>query len=189
MRVLVLIICSCFFMAYEADAQQPFSKKEHQYMIYEFMNEVMKDVGTHGKVYLEEKVRGNKCYETKTDRIFLDRIKLMDIKLLDAYLTQEDIAYMRSQANELLFKKWNSKQLGLEKLEVIPSSSARKEGKHQKAGLTLGTSLPFFSKDGKKAIFFMCRQNPSDGWDAIALYKKTEKGWELVTTKISMWHS
>ena len=192
MKQSLLYMLLCLLLSNGLVAQHKFyGKKKHHKMVYDFVSDVMKEVGTHGgtKVYLEEEVRGNKCYESKPDLIFLDRIKLMDIKILDAYLTQKDINFMRKQAKDLLFKKWNSKLLDMPQLEILPSSSARKEAKHKQQGIIMGISLPFFSEDGQKAIFFMCRQDIEDGWDAIALYKKTTDGWKLVTTKLSMWHN
>lgn len=173
-------------------AQQatPFKKKEHQTMIYSFVNDVLKQVGRHEAnttVYLEQLVRGNKCYESKPDRIFPDRIKLLDISLLDSLLTQKDIEFMKQQAENKLFSKWDQKKIKLKTIKVLPSASSRKVGNHT-VGQYLGISLPFFSTDGKSAIFFICRQGLEDGWDATTLYRKTAHGWRLVTTKLILWH-
>ncbi|MGB0521806.1 MAG: hypothetical protein ACPGJS_02540 [Flammeovirgaceae bacterium] len=188
----IFLICLLGITAETFSQKEPLSAKAHQKLIYQFINDVLQKVGSHKTnnfIYLEEKVRGNKCYDSKPDRIFMDRIRQMDIKILDSLLTQGDIHFMTDQANNLLFKRWEKKYMTLKKVKVLPSAFARKNEFDHENSQYLGISLPFFSEDREKAIFFMCRQGIDDGWDAVALYQQEASGWKLVTTKLNLWHT
>ena len=157
--------------------------------IYDFMNEVLIDVAKHPRLfYLEEKVRGNKVYNNQPDRIFTDKIRKLDTKLLDSLLTEDDWRFMKDQAENLKFKRWNEKSLHTSGTEILPASSSRKNRLYYKDRLHLASSLPFFSLDKKTVIFFICKQEETEGWESIMLYQKRAEEWHLVTSKISMWH-
>ena len=158
--------------------------------VYEFMNEALGALGRKsGKLYIEERVIGNQIYSNSSQRIFTDKIKSLNVKILDSLLTASDWKFMKRQAENLVIKKWDDTRLNITNTEVLPSSSSRKKKKYHKNGLTLGLSLPFFSEDKQKAILFICRQEPTEGWESILLYQKVAGKWKVISSKLKMWHA